>query len=221
MSGSKDCIRIIIADDHQIFREGLINLLEIQSDFSVVAQANNGKTLVELTEQHLPEIVILDISMPELTGIEATRIINNKYPHIKLLALSMHSDIDTVRNMLHAGASGFLLKDSAFDELCYAIRDIQRGKLYFCDKIDKSLKKDYIDTLRNADSPQLNILTTREIEILKLLANGSLSKEIAFELNLSSRTVDTHKRNIMQKLDIHTLPQLTKFAIRKNLISVD
>ncbi|MCX5635144.1 MAG: response regulator transcription factor [Planctomycetota bacterium] len=214
-------IKILLADDHKITRQGLRSLLEKQSDMSVVAEAEDGRTAVQMVEKLSPDVVIMDISMPDLNGIEATRQIISRNSKVKIIALSMHSDRLFVSEMLKSGACGYLLKDCAFEELARAIRAVVDGKTYLSPAISMVVVDDYLHHLSKTDSPTGQILTNREREVLQLMAEGKSTKQIALKLHISVKTVETHRRQMMDKLDIHTVAELTKYAIRKGLTSLE
>ncbi len=213
-------IKVILADDHKIMREGLRSLLEKEPDIEVVAEAENGRTAVQQVQELSPDIVIMDVSMQDLNGIEATRQIIARYPDVKVLALSMHSDKTYVAGILSAGASGYLLKDSAFDELAEAIRVVISGQFYLSSRVAASVTKDYVRHLSGTSDPSTHSnLTAREREVLQLLAEGKSKKQVALQLNMSVKTVETHRQKIMEKLDIYSIAELTKYAIREGLTS--
>jgi DNA-binding NarL/FixJ family response regulator len=214
-------MRILLADDHKITRQGLRSLLEKQPDMEVVAEAENGRTAVRLAAEMAPDVVIMDITMPDLNGVEATRQILDKSPDIKIIGLSMHSDALFVTEMLKNGAAGYLLKDCAFEELTRAIRTVIDNKTYLSPSISGVVVEDYIHRLTKADFSGSDILSDREKEVLQLMAEGSSTKNIALKLHISVKTVETHRRQIMSKLDIHTVAELTKYAIRKGLTSLE
>ena len=214
-------IRILLADDHKITRQGLRSLLDKQSDMEVVAEAEEGRTTVRLVRELLPDVVIMDVSMPDLNGMEAARQITREFGNVRIVALSMHSDSLFVTEMLKSGASGYLLKDCAFEELARAIRAVVAGKTYLSPSISGVVVDDYLHRLSKADFSGLDILTSREREVLQLLAEGKSTKQIALKLHISVKTVETHRRQIMNKLDIHTVAELTKYAIRKGLTSLE
>lgn len=214
-------IRILLVDDHKITREGLRSLLEKQQDMDVVAEAENGRTAVRLAHELLPNVVIMDVTMPDLNGVEAARQIVGKVPDAKIIALSMHSDSLFVTEMLRSGASGYLLKDCAFDELALAIRAVASGKTYLSPSISGVVVEDYLHRLTKTNFSSSEVLTDREREVLQLMAEGKSTKQIALKLNISVKTVETHRRQIMNKLDIHTVAELTKYAIRKGLTSLE
>lgn len=214
-------IKILLADDHIITRQGLRSLLETQSDIEVVAEAQDGRTAVRLTRQLLPDIVIMDVSMPDLNGIEATHQIISDFKNIKVIALSMHSDTLYVAEMLKNGASGYLLKDCAFDELIQAIRIVITGKTYLSPAISGVVVDDYLHRLSKSESSSADVLTDREREVLQLMAEGKSTKQIARHLYISTKTVETHRRQIMNKLNLHSVAELTKYAIKKGLTSLE
>ena len=214
-------IRILLADDHKITREGLRSLLEKEQDMDVVAEAENGRTAVRLAHKLLPNMVIMDVTMPDLNGVEAARQIVGRVPNVKIIALSMHSDSLFVTEMLRSGASGYLLKDCAFNELALAIRAVASGKTYLSPSISGVVVEDYLHRLTKTNSSSSEILTDREREVLQLMAEGKSTKQIALKLSISVKTVETHRRQIMNKLDIHTVAELTKYAIRKGLTSLE
>jgi two-component system response regulator NreC len=214
-------IRIILADDHKITRQGLRLLLDKQSDMEVIAETQDGRTAVQLAEKLLPDVVIMDVSMPDLNGVEASRQITSRFPNIRIIALSMHSDTLFVAEMLRSGASGYLLKDCAFEELARAIRTVIAGKTYLSPAISGVVVDDYLHRLSKVDSSTTRLLTDREREVLQLLAEGKSTKQIALKLHISPKTVETHRRQIMDKLNLHTIAELTKYAIRKGLTSLE
>ena len=214
-------IKILLADDHKITRQGLRSLLEKQPDMAVVAEAEDGRTAVQMVEKLSPDVVIMDVSMPDLNGIESTRQIISRNSKVKIIALSMHSDRLFVSEMLKSGACGYLLKDCAFEELARAIRAVVDGKTYLSPAISGVVVDDYLHRLSKTDSPNGQILTNREREVLQLMAEGKSTKQIALKLHISVKTVETHRRQIMDKLDIHTVAELTKYAIREGLTSLE
>lgn len=212
-------IRILLADDHTVMRAGLRLLLERQPDMVVVAEAEDGRQAVELAASHTPDVVVLDIGMPLLNGIEATRQIVEKLPKTSVVILSMHSDESYVMRSLKAGAKAYLLKDSAEADLIRAIRAVRDGKSFFSPAVSKLLLEDYIRQLQErGEEDSYELLTTREREILQLLAEGKSNKDVANLLNLSLYTVETHRAHILQKLGLHTVPDLILYAVRKGII---
>jgi two-component system response regulator NreC len=213
-------IRILLADDHTIMRGGLRLLLERQPDFSVVAEASDGREAVEQAAASTPDVVVLDIAMPNLSGIEAATRINQMLPHTAIVILSMHSDEGYVLRALKAGAKGYLLKDSAESDLVQAIRAASEGKAFFSPEISRILVEDYVREMgKRGTEDSYQLLTPREREILQLLAEGKSNKEIATALNLSLYTVETHRRNVQEKLNLHSLAELILYAVRKGIIA--
>ncbi len=212
--------RILLADDHTIMRKGLRLLLERQAGFQVIGEAADGRETVELTDTLRPDVVVLDIAMPNLNGIEAARQIALKQPSTAVVILSMHSDESYVLRALKAGARAYLLKDSAESDLIGAIQAVTEGKAFFSPAISKTLADDYVRRLqqRGVDD-SYELLTTRERELLQLVAEGKSNKDIANLLSLSLYTVETHRGNIMQKLNLHSVPELILYAVRKGVIS--
>jgi DNA-binding NarL/FixJ family response regulator len=211
-------VRIILADDHAMMREGLRAILETELGYTVVAQAGNGRETVHLAKTHAPDLVIMDISMPDLNGIEATRQILAELPGTKVIALSMHADKRFVGEMLGAGASGYLLKQSAMDELQQAIQCVMAGKTYISPEIAGAVIQEYVEMKRGAEREEL---TAKEREVLQLIAEGLSTKEIALKLSVSVPTIETHRQHIMAKLRLHTVAELTKYAIRTGLTSLE
>ncbi len=210
-----------MADDHKITRQGLRSLIDENSDMEVVAEAENGRDAVELARSLSPDVVIMDVSMPDLNGVEATRQIIQDNPGVRVIALSMHSDTLFVSEMLKSGASGYLLKDCAFEELEQAVRTIIQGKAYLSPSISGVVVEDYLHRLSKAQMSTSEVLTDREREVLQLIAEGRSTKQIALKLHISAKTVETHRRQIMNKLDLHTVAELTKYAIRKGLTALE
>jgi DNA-binding NarL/FixJ family response regulator len=213
-------VRILIADDHKILREGLRSLLEKQSTFTVVAEAEDGLTALEGVKKHAPDIAILDIGMPGLNGIEATRKIRSEMAKTRVIALSMHVDRRFVMGVLEAGANGYLLKDSAFTELVTAVTAVAKGKMYLSPSIAETVVKSTLEKSGRGEQGSIVLLSGREREVLQMIAEGKSTKEIAFKLFVSTKTVETHRKQIMDKLHIHTIAGLTKYAIREGLTSL-
>ena len=213
-------IRILLADDHTVMRRGLRLLLESQPEFSVVAEAADGRQAVEHAEATQPDVAVIDIAMPNLSGIEAAQRMAAAQPHMAIVILSMHSDEGYVLRALKAGAKGYLLKDSAEGDLIAAIKAVHQGKTFFSMEISKMLVEDYIREIRTRGAEDsFDMLTSREREILQLLAERKSTKEIAQALNLSPYTVETHRRNLHEKLNLHTQAELILYAVRKGVIS--
>jgi len=213
-------MKIIIADDHKIVREGLRALIDKQQGMEVVGEADNGRLVVQMAKDLSPDVVIMDIAMPDMNGIEASRSILAELNNVKIIGLSMHSDRRFVVEMLKAGASGYLLKDCAFEELIQAIRTVHSDHIYLSPEISDIMIKDYVHNI--SDSPSVfSLLTTREREVFQLLAEGKSTKEIAFALGVSIKTVETYRQQVMEKLDIHSIAELTKFAIREGITSLN
>lgn len=213
--------RILLVDDHKVFREGLRSLLDKYEDMEVVDEADTGRVAVQKTSQLKPDIVIMDIAMPDLNGIEATGQILARVPGTKVIALSMHSDKRFVSGMLQAGALGYLLKASAFDEVIEATRAVVANKHYVSQKIADTIIGDYARQLTNAIPTPHPGLSPREREVLQLLAEGHSTKDIAERLHVSTNTIDTHRSKIMDKLEIRTFAGLVKYAIREGLTSLE
>lgn len=214
-------IRIIVADDHQIVRQGLRLLLEAEPDMEVIGEANNGRRVLKLAQELLPDVIIMDLSMPELNGIEATRQILSGVPETKVVALSMHSDSLFVLNMIKAGASGYLLKDCALEELVKAIRTVVSQKTYLSPGISDIVIRDFVTGWQTTSSSAFSVLSTREREVLQLMAEGKTTNQIADGLCVSVKTVEAHRKQVMTKLGIHSVAELTKYAIRQGLTSLE
>lgn len=214
-------IRILLADDHKIVREGLKALLEKQSGMEVIAEAEDGRTTVKLVLELSPDVVIMDVGMPDMNGIEATRQIIANAPGVKVVGLSMHSDRRFVVEMLKAGARGYMLKDCAFEELANAILAVASNRTYLSPEIANIVIRDYAHLLSKEDLSVFSILTVREREVLQLLSEGKTTRECASCLKVSVKTVETHRQQIMNKLNIHSIAELTKYAIREGLTSLD
>ena len=210
-------IRIVLADDHAIVRQGLHSLLEKEPDMEVVGEAKDGQKALDLVWELLPDIVIMDVTMPNLNGADATRQITRESPEVRVIALSIHSNKRFVVNMLKAGAAGYILKECLFDELVKAIRIVTGGGAYLSPQITGLVVGDYVQRLlTNANLP-LEILTDREHQVLQLLAEGKFTKQIALELHVSTKTIEACRRRIMLKLDINSVAELTKYAVREGL----
>jgi DNA-binding NarL/FixJ family response regulator len=214
-------IKIILADDHKIMREGLRNLLEKEKDIQIIAEASDGRTAVRLAKDLLPDLVVMDTIMPDLNGIDAARQIINENPGIKVIALSMHSDKQFVVEMLKAGASGYMLKDCAFEELVNAIQCVMKDETYLSPKIAGIVLKDYMQGVSKDKASVFSELSNREREVLQLIAEGKSTKDIAFHLHVSVKTIETHRQQIMRKLKIHNIAGLTKYAIKEGLTTLE
>ena len=213
-------IRILLADDHNVMRAGLKLLLERHAGFKVVSEASDGREAVENALATKPDVVVMDIAMPRLSGIEAAQRINEQLPQTAIIILSMHSDEGYVLRALKSGAKGYLLKDSAESDLVKAIKVLSEGKAFFSPEISKVLAEDYVREIRvRGAEDSYDLLTPREREILQLLIEGRSNKDIAVLLNLSLYTIETHRRNLQNKLNIHSFPELILYAIRKGIIS--
>jgi two-component system, NarL family, response regulator NreC len=213
-------IRILLADDHNVMRRGLRLLLESQPGFSVVAEASDGRQAVEQAELTRPDVVVLDIAMPNLSGIEAAQRIQSDCPNAAVVILSMHSDEGYVLRALKSGAKGYLLKDSAEGDLIDAIKTVSQGKTFFSPEISRMLVEDYVREIRTRGfEDSYELLTSREREVLQLIAEGRSNKDVANALNLSLYTVETHRRNLQDKLNLHSLAELILYAVRKRVIS--
>ena len=216
-------IKIVLADDHQIVRHGLRSLLSAEPDIEIVGEADNGREVVRLVQELSPQVVIMDISMPDLNGIEATRQILGESSGVKVIALSMHSDGLFVLNMFKAGASGYLLKDCALEELVKAVRTVMNRQVYLSPGISDIVIKDFVIGWSSAESSSsaYALLTAREREVLQLTAEGKNTNQIAESLFVSVKTVEAHRKQLMTKLDIHSVAELTKYAIRQGLTSLE
>jgi len=207
-------IRILLADDHAVVRDGFKMILGAQPDMEIVGEAGNGREAVERAIELRPDIVVMDVAMPELNGIEATRRVIEALPHARVLALSMHKDNVYVREILRAGARGYLLKDAPAGDLLAAVRAVAGGEGYLSPAVSNAVLDDY---RRHVTNP-IDLLTSREREVLQMLAEGKTNKEIAGVLNLSVYTVDAHRGRIMEKLNMHNINELVRFAVRNGLI---
>lgn len=212
--------KILLADDHGIIRQGLRSLLSKQSDMEVVAEAEDGRKAINLVREFKPDIVIMDITMPNLNGVEATRQIKTEFAEIKIIALSIHSNRRFVADMLKVGASAYILKDCLFDELVQAIRVVIGGGTYLSPTITGVVVDDYINLTKGVNSQPM-VLNDREREVLQLLAEGKSTKKIAIEVHVSVKTIEANRRHIMEKLDIHSVAELTKYAVREGLTSLE
>lgn len=214
-------MRILLADNHKLFCDGLRTLFAKQPGVEIVGEASNGRMAVRLARELSPDLVVMDIGMPELNGMDATRQIRSELPRVKVLAVSMHSDRQYVAGMLSAGASGYVVKDSAFGELAQAVQVVMGGGRYLSPEIVGVVVEDYVQRLAPAAGSAVAKLSEREREVLQLMAEGHGTGEIAQRLHVSRKTIETHRKNIMLKLELHSIAELTKFAIREGLTSLD
>ncbi len=214
-----DKIRILLADDHKILREGIRSLLEDHTDMVVVGEAEDGRTAVQMAGELQPDVVVMDIGMPLLNGLEATRQIKRDYPNVKILILTVHDNEEYIRQVLAAGALGYVLKYAAASELFLAIRCVHRGEAVLSPAITQQVIQDYL-RWGEVVPDDIDSLTPREREILQLIAEGYANKEIGAILQISTKTVKSHRANLMNKLDLHNHGELIKFAIQKKIIEI-
>ena len=214
-------VNVLLADDHKIVRDGLRILIENHGNMNVVAEAENGQRAINLARELHPEVIIMDISMPDINGIDATRKITSDFPGIKVIALSMHTDRHFVVGMLEAGAAGYLLKDCAFEELVSAIHTVLENHTYLSPTITDIVVRNYVNKASKTSVVSSAELTARERELLQLLAEGMTAKQIAKTLRVSVKTVETHRRSIAQKLGAGSVAELIKYAIREGLTTLD
>ena len=210
----REKIRILLADDHAVVRQGFKMILAAQTDMEIVGEAGNGREAVELAESLRPDVVVMDVAMPELNGIEATRRLAASTPRTRVLALSMHKDSVYVREILRAGARGYLLKDAIAGDLLSAVRAVAQGEGYISPGVSDAVLNDY----RKHVTDPIDLLSSREREVLQMIAEGKTNKEIASVLNLSVYTVDAHRGRIMEKLNLHSVNELVRFAVRNGLV---
>jgi DNA-binding NarL/FixJ family response regulator len=213
-------VRIVLADDHALVRAGIRSVCESDTSLSVVAEATDGAQVIGLVREHLPDLVLMDITMKTLNGLEATRQIRREFPAVRVIILSMHTSEDYVQQALKAGAAGYLIKDAAVTQLALAISAVMCGEIYLSPQISKLVVQSYLQHAGTVVSP-LDILTPRQREILELIASGHTTKDIGFRLGLSVKTVETHRAQLMERLGIHDVAGLVRFAIRTGLISAD
>lgn len=214
------CLKIMIVDDHAVVREGLRLLLEQEPDMEVVAEAGTGAMAIERVHEFVPDVIVMDINMPDMNGIEATRRILAEYNEIKVVALSMESDRRFVVEVLQSGAKGYVLKDSAFAELAGGIRVVANNEPYLCPRISEMIVKDYLRSIPEGSLIGHAILTTQDLGFIQLIADGRNSKDIAHTLGVSIKTVDNQRHNIMKKLGLYSIASLTKYAVREGLTSL-
>jgi DNA-binding NarL/FixJ family response regulator len=213
-------LRIILADDHHLFRDGIKSLLMDEESIEIVGEVSNGKELLELLKEVSADLIISDISMPEMNGIEACRIVKQNFPDIKFLILSMHNNEEFIKEAISMGTNGYLPKDISREELLKGIFAIKNGQDYFSEEISKTIMQSFIYKVKHEDDKKEECLTKREIEILKYVSEGYINKEIADLLNISIRTVDSHKNNIMNKLKLKSSIDMVKYAIKNNLVKL-
>ena len=214
-------LRILLVDDHGIIRAGLRSLLNKQQDMEVVAEAEDGRQAIDFVHEFTPDIVIMDISMPTLNGVDAAREIVSQHPKTRIIALSIHSNKRFVGNMLKAGASGYILKECLFDELIEAIQTVTEGSFYLSPRITGVVIEDYVTQLATNTKPQTPVLTPRQRQVLQLLAEGRSTKQIALKLFVSAKAIEANRRQIMEKLNIYSVAELTKYAVREGLTSLE
>jgi len=213
-------IRILITDDHQLFRVGIANLLSASSQIEIVGQAENGQVAIEMAKRLKPDMVIMDLTLPVINGVDATRILHSELPETKVLILSMHAEKKYIKEALEAGAYGYLFKDCTYDQLIEAINTVNLGKKYLSDKITEVLIADYLNKEEVITDSNSQELSDRESEILKLFAEGRTTREISDKLFISVKTVGTHKQNILDKLNLKSSADLIKYAIRRGIVSI-
>ena len=210
-------IKIVLVDDHKLLRDGLRNIIEQKSNMLIIGEASDGREAIKIVSKLLPNVVVMDVAMPGLNGIEAATQIYKIHPEIKIIGLSMHSGKQFIQGMFKAGAFGYLLKDGDSDELLTAISTVMENKKY----LSKDIKQEYLTLLKKGETIEKAILSSREKEVLQLIAEGKSSKEIGEILFLSPKTIDVHRNNIMKKIELYTIPELTKYAIQKGLTTLD
>jgi len=213
-------VRILLVDDHAMLREGLHSLLEKQDDMEIIAEAEDGRKAIDLVAKLMPDIVIMDITMPNLNGVDATRQITSQFPGVRVIALSIHANRRFVVDMFRAGASGYILKECLFDELVQSIRAVTVGDTYLSSRITSVVVGDYVDRLSMTAESQFTALSHRQRQVLQALAEGKTTKQIALELHVSPKTIEANRRQIMEKLGMHSVAELTKYAVREGLTSL-
>ena len=214
-------IKVLLADDHKLLIDGLRPLIDKLRDIEVVGVANDGLKAVEMAVQLKPDIILLDISMPGLNGMDAARKIIRDLPHTKIIMLSMHADRRYIKESLRIGARGYILKESAAKEVIKAIGDVQKGKMFFSQSVRDKVLHDYVDWLQTDGESSYSPLSVREREVLQLFAEGKSTKDVAGVLNISVKTVESHRKQIMDKLELHSIAELTKYAIREGLTQLE
>jgi DNA-binding NarL/FixJ family response regulator len=210
-------IKIILADDHKLLRDGLRNIIEQRSNMRIIGEASDGREAIKICSKLAPNVLVMDIAMPGLNGIEAATQIHKSNPDIKIIGLSMHSSKQFIQGMFNAGALGYLLKDGDADELIIAITTVMEHKKY----LSKDINQEFLSLLKKGESLEKATLSSREKEVLQLISEGNSSKKIGEILFLSPKTIDVHRNNIMKKIDLYTIPELTKYAIQKGLTTLD
>lgn len=213
-------IGVLVVDDHKIIRDGLRSLIEKEPTLELVGEADNGRMAVRMANELKPSVIIMDVSMKDLNGVEATRQVKSTHPDVKVIGLSMHADKRYVSRMLGAGASGYLLKDCAFTELIEAINAVLADKTFLSPGVMGVVVEDYVRHLTRNNETTQSSLSSREMEVLQLLAEGLSTKEIGGKLHISAKTVETHRRNLMDKLQLHSVAELTKYALREGLTTL-
>lgn len=218
-----ETINIILADDHQIILDGLVTLLSGQEGMNVLETANTGKEAIGYARQLQPDVIVMDLNMPEMNGMVAAREIKSSWPSIKVIILSLHAEKAVIQHMMEAGVDGYVIKTAAKDQVIQAIREVSQGKKYFSSDVAMSLSgfgpaSSSLPDVSSAHQQQLALLSSREIEVLKLIADGHTNREIGEALHLSPRTIDAHRANIMQKLDIHKVTGLVRFAVKAGVV---
>ncbi|MBI9038197.1 MAG: response regulator transcription factor [Bacteroidales bacterium] len=215
-------IKIIIADDHGLFRDGIKSLLSSAENIEIVGEASSGNDLIDLLQEIMADVIFTDISMPGMSGIEATKIISEKYPDVNVIILSMHIDEEYIMSAIRAGAKGYLHKDTTREELLTAVSNVVNGEEYYNKDISEIVFKSYVNQtkLKSRNVNKKNHLTERELDIIKLIAEGYMNKEISDKLNISIRTVDTHKSNIFQKLKLKSSIDIVKYAIKNGIVKI-
>lgn len=214
MGKKDDVLKLLLADDHHVFRNGINVLLHDKTSFNVIGEAANGRDLMKKLEKEQPDVLLLDINMPDMSGLDVMPMIKERYPDLKVLVFSMHDDADYIKDMLQSGAKGYVLKSVRKDELKRAIRTVAVGDTYLSKEVSAKL----VANLSASDSAGGQVLTSREVEVLKLVAQGLTNKKIGDKLFISPRTVDTHRRNMMEKLDLHSAAALTQYAAQQGLL---
>jgi DNA-binding NarL/FixJ family response regulator len=212
-----DKINVLIADDHRLFRDGLMKILETCNDIEVIGEASDGLEALKKTEQLQPHVILLDLSMPKLSGLEVARRLKKEYPSVKIVILTMHEEEEYTLKMIRTGVSGYMLKDSAARDVIDAIRNAFAGKAFFSPQVSKILAQSYRDVTASEDDPY-DRLNDREREILQLILEGNTNKEIAGTLFISPKTVDNHRTNLMKKLNVHSVSELVRWAAKKGIL---